>query len=62
VCHARKAACGACVLAFECPSFGLVGPAEPEAAAALVTGAERAHLLGMVGLETGSGEQGEETK
>lgn len=50
VCHARKAACGACPIAWDCPSFGLVGPAEPEEAAKLVTGPERAHILDMVGL------------
>lgn len=50
VCHARKAACGACPIARDCPSFGLVGPAEPEEAARLVTGEERAHILAMVGL------------
>ena len=50
VCHARKAACGACPIAWDCPSFGLAGPAEPEEAAPLVTGAERAHILDMVGL------------
>src|SRR6195952_1563180 len=37
VCHARKPACGVCVLAKDCPSFG-TGPTEPEIAAALVTG------------------------
>jgi endonuclease-3 len=50
VCHARKPACGACVLAKDCPSFG-AGPVEPAVAAALVTGPEREHLLGMVGIE-----------
>lgn len=49
VCHARKPACGACVLAADCPSFG-AGPTEPEAAAKLVKGPEREHLLRMVGL------------
>ena len=48
------------MLAFECPSFGLVGPAEPEVAAELVTGSERKHLLEMVGLDTGSKAHGEE--
>jgi len=35
VCHSRKPACGACVLARWCPSFG-VGPTDPAAAAKLV--------------------------
>jgi endonuclease III len=35
VCHAKKAACGACGLAQWCPSFG-IGPVEPEVAATLV--------------------------
>jgi endonuclease III len=49
VCHARKPACGACVLAKDCPSFG-TGPTEPEIAAALVQGPETEHLLAMAGL------------
>lgn len=49
VCHSRKPACGACVLADDCPSFGL-GPIDPAVAAALVKGPERGHLLNMVGL------------
>lgn len=47
VCHARKPACGACVLAADCPSFG-IGPTEFEAAAKLVKGPEREHLLELV--------------
>lgn len=35
VCHARKAACGACGLARWCPSYG-IGPIDPEVAGALV--------------------------
>jgi len=35
VCHAKKAACGACGLAQWCPSFG-VGPIDPELALKLV--------------------------
>jgi endonuclease III len=35
-CHARKPACGACVLADVCPSFG-DGPTDPDVAAALLT-------------------------
>ena len=49
VCHARRPACGACPIAFDCPSFG-AGPTEPAEAAALVTGAEKQHILEMVGL------------
>jgi endonuclease III len=49
VCHARKPACGVCLLAKDCPSFG-TGPTEPEIAAALVTGPEAEHLLAMAGL------------
>jgi endonuclease-3 len=46
VCHARKPACGACVLAKDCPSFG-AGPTEPEAAAKLVKGDEAPHLIDL---------------
>ena len=46
ICHARKPACGVCPIAFDCPSFG-AGPTDPEAAADLVTGPERDHILGM---------------
>ena len=46
VCHARKPACGACVLAADCPSFG-TGPTDPEQAAELVKGPTRPHLLAM---------------
>lgn len=49
VCHARKPACGVCVLAKDCPSYGL-GPTEPELAAALVRGPETRHLLALAGL------------
>ena len=49
VCNARKPACGVCVLAKDCPSFG-TGPTEPLIAAALVQGPETEHLLAMVGL------------
>ena len=48
VCHAKKPACGACPIAFDCPGFG-AGPTDPEEAAALVTGEEREHILGMLG-------------
>ncbi|MFF7943827.1 endonuclease III [Nocardia gamkensis] len=47
VCHSRKPACGACVLVKDCPSFG-IGPTDPEAAAKLVKGPEREHLLELV--------------
>ena len=47
VCHARKPACGACPIAFDCPSFG-AGPTDPDQAADLVTGHERDHILEMV--------------
>ncbi|WP_156147266.1 endonuclease III [Mycobacterium lepromatosis] len=49
VCHARKPACGVCVLAKDCPSFGL-GPTEPLLAAPLVQGPETRHLLALAGL------------
>jgi len=46
VCHARKPACGACVLAKDCPSFG-DGPTEFETAAALVKGPEAPELIDL---------------
>lgn len=49
VCHARKPACGVCVLAKDCPSYGL-GPTDPELAAPLVKGPETEHLLALAGL------------
>ncbi|MCV6971479.1 endonuclease III [Mycobacterium bohemicum] len=49
VCHARKPACGVCLVAKDCPSFGL-GPTEPALAAALVRGPETEHLLALAGL------------
>ncbi|MGD9622443.1 MAG: endonuclease III [Mycolicibacterium sp.] len=49
VCHARKPACGVCVLARDCPSFGL-GPTDPVLAASLVKGPETEHLLALAGL------------
>ncbi|ASF13277.1 MULTISPECIES: endonuclease III [Nocardia] len=48
VCHARKPACGVCVLAKDCPSFG-AGPTDPDTAADLVKGPEKEHLLELVG-------------
>jgi len=49
VCHARKPACGVCVLAKDCPSFG-AGPTDPRVAAPLVKGPEAEHLLALAGL------------
>jgi endonuclease III len=49
VCHSRKPACGVCLLAKDCPSFGL-GPTEPLLAAPLVQGPEAEHLLALAGL------------
>lgn len=49
VCHARKPACGVCVLAKDCPSYG-EGPTDPLVAARLVKGPETDHLLALVGL------------
>jgi endonuclease-3 len=46
VCHARTPACGACLLAPSCPSYGL-GPTDPERAAKLVKGPETEHLLAL---------------
>lgn len=50
VCHSRRAACGACFLAADCPTYGLAGPAEPESAEKLITSPDREHLLDMAGL------------
>jgi endonuclease-3 len=49
VCHARKPACGVCVLAKDCPSFG-IGPTDPLIAAGLVQGPETEHLLALAGV------------
>ena len=49
VCHARKPACGVCVLAADCPSYG-EGPTDPAVAAELVRGPETDHLLALAGL------------
>lgn len=49
VCHARKPACGVCILAKDCPSYGL-GPTEPEEAAKLLKGPEADHLRELAGL------------
>ena len=50
VCHSRRAACGACPIAYDCPSFGKAGPVDPEAAAELVSGDNRGHILAMAGI------------
>jgi endonuclease III len=49
VCHAKKPACGVCLLAKDCPSYG-IGPTDPLTAAPLVKGPETEHLLAMAGL------------
>jgi endonuclease III len=49
VCHAKKPACGVCVLAKDCPSYG-TGPTDPLLAAPLVKGPETDHLLALAGL------------
>ena len=51
VCHSRKPACGACFLARQCPSAGKAGPMDPVAAAKLVSGENREHLLALAGLD-----------
>ncbi|ASO17914.1 Ultraviolet N-glycosylase/AP lyase [Actinoalloteichus hoggarensis] len=49
VCHSRRPACGACLLARSCPSYG-VGAVDPEQAARLVKGVEAPRLLRLAGL------------
>ncbi|GED96544.1 endonuclease III [Gordonia crocea] len=49
VCHARKPACGVCIVARDCPSYG-EGPVEKEVAAKLVKGPETEHILALAGL------------
>lgn len=49
VCHARKPACGVCVLANDCPSVGL-GPLDKAEAAKLVKGPETDHILQLAGI------------
>ena len=49
VCHARKPACGVCVLARDCPSYG-AGPTDPLLAAPLVKGPEVEPLLALAGI------------
>ena len=50
VCHARTPACGVCVLAKDCPSYG-EGQTDKGKAAALVKGPEAEHLLALAGVE-----------
>ncbi len=49
VCHSRKPACGACFLAWQCPSFGLAGTPDPEEAMTRITSPDREHLLALAG-------------
>ncbi|MYR08039.1 endonuclease III [Gordonia sp. SID5947] len=49
VCHARKPACGICVLAADCPAAG-TGPMDKAEAARLVKGPETDHLLQLAGI------------
>jgi len=49
VCHAKKPACGVCILAKDCPSYG-EGPIDKMAAAKLVKGPETEHLLQLAGI------------
>ncbi|GAA4863065.1 endonuclease III [Saccharopolyspora cebuensis] len=49
VCHARKPACGACLLARDCPSYG-AGPTDHLEAAKLVRGPEAPRLLELAGV------------
>ena len=53
ICHSRRAACGACFLAHQCPSFGLAGPADPEVASTMIKSDDRDHLLDMAGFGAG---------
>lgn len=47
VCHARRAACGACAIAPDCPSYGQAGPTEPDEAAGLLRGDNIPHLIAL---------------
>ena len=49
VCHSRKPACGACLLAKDCPSYG-AGPTDHVEAAKLVRGPETPRLLELAGI------------
>ncbi|KQU07514.1 endonuclease III [Rhodococcus sp. Leaf7] len=51
VCHSRTPACGVCILAKDCPSYGL-GPTDKVKAAALVKGPETDHILELAGIES----------
>ena len=48
VCHARKPACGVCVLAKDCPSFGTARPTRDRRGPG--QGPETEHLLALAGL------------
>lgn len=48
-CHARRPACGACLLARDCPAYG-AGPTDPEQAAKLLRGPEAPRLLALAGV------------
>jgi endonuclease-3 len=50
VCHSRKPACGACLLARSCPSFG-EGPTDPSAARRLLRGERADELARLAGLD-----------
>lgn len=50
VCHSRKAACGACFLAADCPSFGVAGPVDPMEAGELIKADNRRELLELAGV------------
>lgn len=54
VCHSRRAACGACFLAADCPSYGLAGPTEPDVAEKLIKSGDRDHLLALAGRGAGA--------
>ncbi len=49
VCHARKAACGACPLARDCPSYG-IGPTDFDTAAKLLKGARAEEIAAQARL------------
>lgn len=50
VCHSRRAACGACFLAADCPSFGVAGPVDPVESADLIKADNRGELLELAGV------------
>ncbi|WKD58565.1 endonuclease III [Corynebacterium caspium] len=47
VCHSRKPACGACLLAPDCAGYGQQGPIDPPEAAKLVRGDNAAELIAL---------------